>query len=145
VSLIAIRSALVLLALLIGAWLAFGWRSVRLTDSADAVVERADHKKLSSAEVDAAMNDYTKAGRLTPDQTPFIHQGWLLYLAGRQAEAQSLARRATDAEPKNVQAWYLRFRVMPSNSGEKEYARSHLTELNPWAGYALRRAAQQSR
>jgi hypothetical protein len=136
----AIRSALVLLALLVGTWLAFGLRSVRLVDDADAVLAQARNEKLPPAEIDSAVDDYAKAGRLSPDQTPLIHQGQLLYVAGRQAAAQSAARLATEAEPDNLQAWYLRWYVMPAKSSEQTYAEKRVLELNPWFGYALRRA-----
>jgi hypothetical protein len=135
---IGVRPALVVLALIVGVWLAFGLRSVRLMDDGDAVMARASHA--TPAEVDSALADYAKAGRLSPDQAPLIHQGELLLAAGRQGEAAAIARRATEVEPDNLQAWYLAWRAAFPHTPAEEQAKQRLIELNPWFAYALRRA-----
>jgi hypothetical protein len=137
---VPIRPALVLLALLVGVWLAFGLRSVRLQDDADAVLAQARIGPVPPAEVNSALNDYAKAGRLSPDQTPLIHQGELLYAAGRPAEAEAVAHRATEVEPDNLQSWFLAWVVAKPRTAEKAHAEKRVLELNPWFDYALRRA-----
>jgi hypothetical protein len=129
----AIRPALVLLALLVGVWLAFGVRNVRLQDDADAVLAKARTGPVPAAEVNSALDDYAKAGRLSPDQTPLIHQGELLYAAGRDAEAEAV-------EPDNLQSWFLAWVVAKPRTSEKAHAEKRVLELNPWFDYALRRA-----
>jgi hypothetical protein len=136
---VPIRPALVLLALLVGVWLAFGLRSVLLQDDADAVLARARSGPVSSADVNSALNDYAKAGRFSPDQTPLIHQGELLYAVRRPVAAEGVAIRATNAEPDNLQAWFLTWSVAQPGSPQKDYAKKRVLELNPWFAYALRR------
>ena len=58
-------------------------------------------------QVNEALDDLAKAGRFSPDQSPLIHQGELLTSVGRTDEAKAVAKRATDAEPDNLQAWFL--------------------------------------
>jgi tetratricopeptide (TPR) repeat protein len=135
-----IRPALVLLALVVGVWLAFGARAVLLQDDADAVLARARAGDASPNQVNSALQDYAKAGRLSPDQTPLIHQGELLYAAGRPAEAEAVARRAVDSEPDNLQAWFLTWTIAKPKTAEKRHAEKRVLELNPWFDYALRRA-----
>jgi tetratricopeptide (TPR) repeat protein len=137
---VPIRPALVLLALLVGVWLAFGLRNLRLQDDADAVLARARTGPVPPAEANAALSDYTKAGRFSPDQTPLIHRAELLEAIGRHAEAHDAASRATEVEPDNLEAWFLRWVVAEPNSLEKTVAKKRVLELNPWFAYALQRA-----
>jgi hypothetical protein len=135
----AIRAALVVLALLVGVWLGFGVRGVRLQSDADAVLAEAQRGPVAPAVVNAALDDYAKAGRLSPDQTPLIHQGELLLEVGRRAEAHDAAARATEVEPDNLQAWFLRWVIAEPKSLEKKVAKRRVLQLNPWFLYALTR------
>jgi hypothetical protein len=135
-----IRLALVGLALVVGAWLALGARGVRLIDDGDAVLAKARVGDVPPAEVNAGLDDYAKAGRLSPDLTPLIRQGQLAYAADRQADAAVIARRATAAEPDNLQAWYLAWVVAPPKTPAKQHAEDMVLKLNPWFEYALQRA-----
>jgi hypothetical protein len=137
VNTVAIRGALVVLALLVGVWLGFGVRGVRLQSDADAVLAQAQRGPVAPAAVNAALDDYAKAGRLSPDQTPLIHQGELLESVDRRAEAHAVAVRATDAEPDNLQAWFLRWVVSDPKSLEKKVSKRRVLDLNPWFLYAL--------
>jgi hypothetical protein len=137
---VPIRPALVLLALLVGVWLAFELRNVTLQDDADAVLARARVESVPRAEANAALNDYTKAGRFSPDLTPMIHRTELLEAIGRHAEAHDDASRATEIEPDNLEAWFLRWTVAPPNSLEKVLAKRRVLDLNPWFALALQRA-----
>jgi predicted Zn-dependent protease len=139
-----IRPALVVLALVVGVWLAFGARAVLLQDDADTVLARARAGDASPTQVNSALQDYARAGRLSPDQTPLIHQGELLYAAGRPAEADAVARRAVKSEPDNLQGWVLAWEAAP-NSPEREHAKKRVLELNPWFAYALQRAETGTR
>jgi predicted Zn-dependent protease len=137
---IAIRSGLALLALLAVAWLGSGLRSARLQDDGDAVLANATFGPIPAAQVKSAEDDYAEAGRLSPDQTPLIHQGQLLYAVGRRGDALGVAHRATAAEPDNLQAWYLTFQATPPGSAERAYAKKRVEALNPWFDYALQQA-----
>jgi hypothetical protein len=135
-----IRFALVGLALVVGAWLALGLRGVRLMDDGDAVLAKAQAGEVPAAEVNAGLDDYAKAGRLSPDLTPLIRQGQLAYAAGREHDASVIAQRATEAEPDNLQAWYLAWVVAPPKTPAKQHAEDKVLDLNPWFEYALQRA-----
>lgn len=103
------------------------------------MLAQARQKPVAPAVVNAALDDYAKAGRLSPDQTPLIHQGELLLATGRKAEAASVVARATDAEPDNLQAWFLAWVVADPKTQprEKAHAKAELLKLNPWFLYAL--------
>jgi tetratricopeptide (TPR) repeat protein len=135
----AIRSALVAIALLAGAWLALGVRAVALENDAQPVITRARAGPIPAAEANKALDDLAKAGRLSPDQAPLIHQGELLTSIGRKDEARAVAKRATDAEPENLQAWFLTWVLADPGTREKAHAKARLLYLNPWFAYALRR------
>jgi hypothetical protein len=134
----AIRCALVVIALLVAAWLALGVRAVALENDAQLVINRARAGPIPAAETNKALDDLAKAGRLSPDQAPLIHQGELLAAVGRDDEARAVARRATDAEPDNLQAWFLAWVVADPDPVAKAHAKARVLELNPWFAYALR-------
>jgi hypothetical protein len=135
----AIRSALVVTALLVGAWLALGVRAVALEDDAQTVITRARAGPISDAEANKALDDLAKAARLSPDQTPLIHQGELMAAVGRKVPARVVAQHATVVEPDNLQAWFLVWALADDNSLTQAQARARLLELNPWFDYALKR------
>jgi hypothetical protein len=135
----AIRSALVVMALLVGAWLALGVRAVALENDSETVLNRARAGPIPAAEANKALDDLAKAGRLSPDQSPLIHQGELLTAIGRTGEAHAVAKRATDAEPENLQAWFLTWVLADPGTAAKAHAKARLLYLNPWFAYALRR------
>jgi hypothetical protein len=135
----AIRSALVVLALLAVVWLGFGVRDVRLQSDADAVLAKARTGPLPRAEVATAVADYSEAGRLNPDQAPLISQGNLLLAVGRKAEARAVAHRATAAEPDNLQAWLLTWQAADPKTPDKAHAKAQVLRLNPWFLYVLTR------
>jgi Flp pilus assembly protein TadD len=134
-----IRSALVVVALLLGAWLALGVRAVALENDSQTVINRARAGPVAPAEADKALDDLAKAGRFSPDQSPLIHQGELLAAIGREGQAKAVAQRATDAEPDNLQAWFLTWVLADPGTRAKAHARARLLELNPWFAYALKR------
>lgn len=138
---LAIRGALLVLALLAGVWLAFGIESVRLTDDADAVLAQARKGPVSSKQVDAALDDYRKARRLSPDETPLISEGELLLAAGRGAEARQVAIRAIQKEPDNLQTWFFGWVAAEAlkNPQGVRTAKAHILKLNPWFLYVLTR------
>jgi hypothetical protein len=133
-----IRSALVVLALVAGAWLALGVRAVVLQEDAEAVIEQARAGPIPRARISSALDDLAKAGRLSPDQTPLISQGELLLSVGRLHDAQVAAQRAIAAEPENLQARFLAWQLADANSPAKEQAKLRVLALNPWFKYALR-------
>jgi predicted Zn-dependent protease len=137
----AIRGVLLVLALLAGVWLAFGIQSVRLTDDADAVLAQARKGPVSAKQVDAAVDDYHKARRLSPDEMPLISEGQLLLATGRQADARQVAIRAIQKEPDNLQTWFFAWVAAEAQHDKLgvRTAKRRILELNPWFLYVLTR------
>jgi hypothetical protein len=136
---LAIRGALVVLALLAGIWLAFGIRSVRLQDDADGVLAQARQGPVDKTQVTAALDDYDRARRLNPDDTPLIHKGELLLAVGRQPEARKVALHAVADEPDSLQAWIFAYAAFSKDQLGRKTAKAEILRLNPWFLYALTR------
>lgn len=138
---IAIRVGLVVLALLAGGWLVVGLQSVRLQDDADGVLAQARKGHVDQTQVTAALDDYKKARRLSPDETPLIHEGELLLAVGRNAEAQKVTIQAIEKEPDNLQTWFFGWVAAEAMKNEQgvRTAKKKILELNPWFLYVLTR------
>jgi predicted Zn-dependent protease len=134
---LAIRCALVVVALLVGAYLAVGVHNVRLIDDGNAVLAKARTGKVPAKTVDAALSDYEDAQTLSPDPTPLIHQGELLLASGRKIEANKALIRAIQEEPDNIQAWTLAYAASAGDPAAHELAKHKLLKLNPWFLYVL--------
>jgi hypothetical protein len=131
-----VRIALLGLALVVLAWLAFGFRAVRLQDEADAVVKKAQHGKVSAAEVRQAHDRLDAAKRLNPDRSPDLEDGQLLYVTGHAREAVDVGNRVIADEPENAGAWYLAY-VAEKNRTVRLARLAHLKRLNPWIEVVL--------
>jgi hypothetical protein len=136
VTISVVRIALVALAVVVLAWLAFGFRAVRLTDQADAVVERAHAGQVSEADFQQARDRLHKAERLNPDRSPDLTDGELLYATGHDREAVELAKGVIAAEPENAQAWYIAY-VAEKNRPVRLARLARLRQLNPWIEVVL--------
>jgi predicted Zn-dependent protease len=134
---LAVRCALVVVALLVGAYLAVGVHNVRLVDDGDAVLAKARTGKVPARTVDAALSDYEDAQKLSPDPTPLIHRGELLLATGRKIEASKALIRAIQDEPDNIQAWTLAYAASAGDPSAHELAKNQLLKLNPRFLYEL--------
>jgi hypothetical protein len=130
------RIALIAVAAVVLAWLAFGFRAVRLEDQADAVVKRAHAGKVSTADVRQARDRLHEAERLNPDRSPDLTEGELLYAIGRDREAVQVGRAVIADEPENTQAWYLAY-AAERNRSVRLAALARLRQLNPWIEVVL--------
>jgi hypothetical protein len=135
---LAVRAALVVLALLAGAWLAVGVRAVDLENDAKAVVDKARAGTATPAEIERARDDLHKADFLSPSKDPIIREGELMASLGRDGEAAILGYSVTLKEPENLRAWFLVWATEP-DAARKAAAKRRILELNPWFAYALRR------
>lgn len=135
---LAVRAALVVVALLAGAWLAVGLRAVNLENDAQAVVDKARAGTATPAEVERARDDLHKADLLSPSKDPIIREGELMASLGREGEAAILAYSVTLKEPDNLRAWFLAWAAEP-DARRKAAAKRRILELNPWFAYALQR------
>jgi hypothetical protein len=136
---VALRGLLVVGAVLVLAWLAFGVRAVRLEDQAAAVLERARAGEVSDAEVKQATDRLMEARELSPDQGPMLKYGQLLEAVGHQQAAVVAAGAVTVEEPENVEAWFLMW-ISSQDRETKLKAKRRLLELNPWFSAVLLRA-----
>lgn len=135
---LALRAALVVIALLVGAWLVVGVRAIDLEGDARAVVDKARAGSVSPAEVRRARDDLRKADLLSPSKDPTIREGELMASLGREGEAAILGYSVTLKEPDNLRAWFLVW-ASEQDSARKARAKKRLLELNPWFAYALGR------
>ena len=135
---LAVRAALVVLAVLAGAWLAVGVRGVDLENDAKAVVAKARAGTATPAEVERARDDLSKADFLSPSKDAIITDGELMASLGRDGEGAILGYSATLKEPENLRAWFLVWATEPDEA-RKAAAKRRILELNPWFEYALQR------
>jgi hypothetical protein len=126
----AIRAALLVVALCVGAWLANGFRALDLEADGLAATQRAQQDRLGAAERSEAREAFRDARRFSADQGPLLGEGFLLSATGRREAAYRAARRVTRAEPENAQAWFLARLTAPDRRRADE-AGSRLEELNP--------------
>jgi hypothetical protein len=135
---LVVRCALGVLALLVGAYLAFGVRNVHLTDQADAVLAQArTGPPVTETQLAAALRDYDKARTLSPDPTPLIHSGELQLAAGHKEGANKAIIRAIHDEPDNIEAWFTAYIAAAGNPVARRLTQSKLVALNPWFLYVL--------
>jgi hypothetical protein len=134
------RCALVAVALLAGAWLVLGVRSIDLQSDGRAVLARAQSGALATDELRRGQSLFRRAREFNADKTPLLDEAFLLSAAGRRREGIAAAERLVAEEPDNVDGWivvYLGSREL----GERERAAqalSRLRALNPLADRALR-------
>jgi hypothetical protein len=129
---------LVVVAAAIGAWLLFSIRAVDLQARAEKTLVRAQGGHASRAEVARGLDDLRRAGRHSPDLTPLLDRGYLLYAAGHRQRAREVALSAAAKEPQNAQAYTLLFLTAPDRATRREASR-RLASLNYWLAVALRR------
>jgi hypothetical protein len=127
-----VRCALVLFALLAGAWLVVGYRAVELESDGQLVFERVAQKSVTAGAVEDALDKLRDARTLNLDKSPLIAEGVLLASVTRPDEARKLARRVVADEPDNLEAWRLMY-VLATDRREEREARRRVAELNPYA------------
>jgi hypothetical protein len=130
------RVALVVLAALAVAWSVLSHRAVGQEERGRETATRAAFGNVPGAEIERALDDLRSAARYRADQGPLVAEGALLFAAGRRAAAAVIARRATDEEPDNLNAWFLAYSAA-SGKRERAAAKRHVARLNPWAADEL--------
>ena len=103
---IALRTALVLLALAAGGWLAVQERAAHAQQELDAIAFGPPAKE-PAAELARARPLLRTYRRLNPDRRPDLDEAILLGRAGRDADAVTVLRRTVAAEPESLEAWAL--------------------------------------
>jgi hypothetical protein len=133
---LALRCALIVVALLAGAWLAAGLRVSALEDEGNTAFERARNESLGRAEITQARDALHSADALTSDSAPQLIEGRLLAALGHNDEAVALAIQVVAKEPENVDAWYLAHVSTKSPEG-LALTRRRVQQLNPLLGDQL--------
>jgi hypothetical protein len=131
-----VRTALVALALCVGAWLVVGYRAIKLEEKGEAAVADLQHGKLAPGKARDALRALDDARFINADQAPLLIEGNLHLFLSDRAEAAALARKITSKEPKNVSGWFLAY--LAETGAAKRDAIRRVSELDPWAGEALR-------
>ncbi|HEY7599806.1 MAG TPA: hypothetical protein VH741_07765 [Candidatus Limnocylindrales bacterium] len=132
-----VRTTLVVLALCVGAWLALGYRAVKLEETGQAAVTQIQHGPISPAKRREALDALDDARFLNADEGPNLVEGNLRLFTGHRAQAVALARHITTDEPDNASGWFLAY--LAEQGAAKQEALERLEALDPWAGEALRR------
>jgi hypothetical protein len=107
---IALRTALVLLALAAGGWLVVQERAAHAQQELDAIAFGPPAKE-PAAELARARPLLRTYRRLNPDRRPDLDEAILLGRAGRDTDAVAVLRRTVAAEPESLEAWALLARV----------------------------------
>ena len=134
------RSALVLIALVAGAWLVLGVRALEL--ESEAGISRAGPRTmpLEPQDVEPALRALRRSRLLSVDKAPLLDEGLVLSSNGRRHEGIRVVRRVTAEEPDNLDAWLsLYYLYSTANNRERAaWAARRVGALNPLAGDALR-------
>jgi hypothetical protein len=132
----ALRStALVVLALCVGAWLAVGYRNAKLEAKGERVVADMRHGPITPQRAREGLDALDDAGVLSTDQAPNLTEGNLRLFLGQRARAVALAHQVTADEPDNANGWFLAY--LAERGPAKRAALERLKALDPWAGDVL--------
>ena len=135
------RIALVLIALVVGAWLVLGVRAVDLESDARTLGSGPQGAPRTPDEVSRAQTDLRRARLLSVDKAPLLNEGLLLVATGRRDEGLALVRRVATEEPENINGWFALY-TLYSQSGDRQRAAEaarRVRALNPLAGNLLSR------
>jgi hypothetical protein len=130
-----VRTALVVLALGVGAWLAVGYRNAKLEAKGEAAVADMRDGPISPARAREALAALDDARFISADPGPKLNEGNLRLFLGQRERAVELAHQLTADEPDNANAWFLAY--LAERGPAKRAALKRLRELDPWAGEAL--------
>jgi hypothetical protein len=130
------RGVLVLLAAGVVAWAALSYYAVGAEQDARKLANRVAFGHVPSAQINQAVDDLHRAERYSLSNGPLVAEGVLVYAAGRRREASEIARRATAAEPDNLDARFLEYSAAP-DARSRAAAKREVARLNPWAGDSL--------
>jgi hypothetical protein len=133
------RAALLVLALIAGAWLVAGYRSLVLEARGEAILEESKRAELPPGELERGRDYFERARRLNADNTPLLDESLLLAYEGHHDEAVALAEQVVAEEPENLDGW---ISVYLTSLGAKHPRRAavalrEIRRLNPRAAAAL--------
>jgi predicted Zn-dependent protease len=100
---VAVRIALVALAVVVAAWFGLGWSQDHQTQRATALV--AGGGRLTAHQVRDARSALDSAGTLNPDRAVAVLRGELAIDQGNYVDAIRTLSGVTTSEPLNLTAW----------------------------------------
>jgi len=127
-----VRTALVIVAVLAGAWLVLGVRAQDLQSEATA----------PSPDVGRSLDSLRSARLLSVDKEPLMDEGLVLFASGRREEGLAIAERVVAEEPDNVDAWFALYTLYLASRDPKltAHAARRVQALNPLIGDRLEEA-----
>ena len=100
---VAVRIALVVVAVVVAAWFGLAWSQDHQTQRATALV--AGGNRLTPSQVRKARSALDSAGALNPDRAVAVLRGELAIDQGQYRSAIRTLRGVTTSEPLNLTAW----------------------------------------
>jgi hypothetical protein len=136
------RIALATIALLVGAWLALGYRALDLESEAEMVSSGPRGGPVTPGELRRVQTSLQRARFLSVDKAPLLNEGLLLFALRRREEGLALVERVVEEEPDNLDAWVALYPLYSTSGDPKRAARAlrRVSALNPLVGDALRNA-----
>jgi hypothetical protein len=125
----ALRAAVLAVALAACAWFAIGVRQGNAANDAAAIVARPDAGGAASARHAASLLD--DAGWLNPDQQVDVLRGILARQRGDLPGARRILRGVVQREPENLQAWIELARSSKGDPATALTALLHVRKLVP--------------
>jgi len=86
---------------------------------------------VTAGDIESARDSLDRASSFRPGTTALVAQVFLEKSAGNLAEAEALARRATEREPDNLATWQALF-ATSRDADERAHAAQELRELDPY-------------
>jgi hypothetical protein len=134
---VAVRCALVTVAVLVAGWLALGYRADRLEHEGWQAFGRNGPGESLTAKLGRAESLLRRARRFNADPSPLISESLLLVYTGHRARARATAKQVVAEEPGNVEGWRLMYLLAPDRASAA-HARQMVMSLDPWAAVGLR-------
>src|SRR5215208_5769873 len=131
-----VRTVVVAIALVVGAWLAVGYRESQLEEKGSAALAAIQHAPLPPKEAREGLDALRDAQWLNPDQDPRVIEGELNLFLSKRAKSQAIGREITAREPENVRGWFLSY-LAERDPAKRHLALRHVQRLDPWAADAL--------
>jgi hypothetical protein len=137
---VLLRCTLIAVALLILAWLALGLRATRLEAEGRGVLDTAEKRPLTPAEVRAGLDTLRRARQFNADSDARLTEAALLAQQARGRQALAVAERLVEDEPENLDAWVLVYlsSAFASDAPQAASALRRVDELNPQLADRLR-------
>jgi predicted Zn-dependent protease len=127
---IAIRAALLTVALAACAWFALGVRAAHDQDAATNLLNQ--HISLTAAQANEALSQISNAGVLNPDETLNILRAQVELHSGHPARAVAVAEEVVRSEPRNAEGWFILALVSRGKyAATGRLAHAHLRQLVP--------------